>query len=138
MMNAQVENARCGRGVRLLVCISLLTLSASCGTDTPAGPQFGSIEGSVRNAATGVELSGVWVYLRIGHYSEWPSCTSGPQGNYRLDHIEEGTHALEAQMSGYNIYRADVDIPGGGTLTHDINLTPWQNCCSATGSEVPN
>jgi len=133
-----MKNAYFGDGLRLLVCVLLLALSASCGWDTPAGPQFGSVEGTVRSAATGVKLSGAWVYLEIGHYSEWPWCTSGPTGTYRLENIEEGTHTLVSQLTGYNVYVEDVDIPGGGVLTHDIHMTPWQTSGRGVESEVPN
>lgn len=74
------------------------------------------VSGRVRDSITGRNISGAEVRI-IDNVD-----TTGNNGRYSLNNVENGVHVISATKEGYYDYFATIDV--NGDLTHDINMAP--------------
>ncbi len=79
--------------------------------------QSGTVTGKVTDLQTGELLASARVYIAGGLTV---AVTRG-DGTYRLA-VPAGSHDLRVSAIGFTTGRATVQIPGGGTVTHDFAL----------------
>ncbi len=83
-----------------------------------AAQSTGTLAGTVTDAETGDPLPGVNVVL-----SEIDrGAATGPDGQFTLRDVAEGTYALEARFVGYTTVARTVDVTAGGTTRLRLRL----------------
>ncbi len=89
-------------------------------TPPVAAQSTGTLAGTVTDAETGDPLPGVNVVL-----SEIDrGAATGPDGQFTLRDVAEGTYALEARFVGYTTVARTVDVTAGGTTRLRLRLEP--------------
>ncbi len=84
----------------------------------PASAQgSGTVTGTVRDQQSGEPVAGA----RIGVVGSVLGTATRPNGSYRLQ-LAAGSHELRITAIGYALTRAQVQVTGGGTVTHDVSL----------------
>ncbi|MGH7508976.1 MAG: TonB-dependent receptor [Gemmatimonadales bacterium] len=78
----------------------------------------GTIVGTVTDKATGAPIAGATVEVEGTRRSS----TTGSDGGYRIDGIEDGTYTLRVRYIGYSPMESSVEVPGGGEVTADFAL----------------
>jgi hypothetical protein len=80
--------------------------------------QLGSLSGTVISAAGGAPISGAIVT------ADTVSGTSGPAGAYSLPSLDPDATNVFATAPGFDPAQAQVSIPPGAHVVHDITMTP--------------
>lgn len=99
-------------------------ISVACGAAAlllagPASAQQGAVTGRVVDAATRQPLADVRVTL-VGTAL---ATRTDDQGQYRIANVPPGTHELRVQLIGYGTEIQTVDVPLGGEVAVNFDLT---------------
>lgn len=82
----------------------------------------GTISGRITDRRTGEPIAGASV--EVLEDSHVPPATTDLDGNYTLD-VLQGSYTVRATAVGYYPAEAQVDVPGGGSVTADLALDPF-------------
>ncbi|MGE4618381.1 MAG: carboxypeptidase regulatory-like domain-containing protein [Planctomycetota bacterium] len=98
------------------------TVTVTDGADTVAdfalgGLTFGTVNGTVTDAATGEALEGVWVRVPTGGWTQ-----TNRSGVYEVTDVLTGTHNVRVFAQGYVNDSQSVDVLDGETSTADFAL----------------
>ena len=104
--------------VRLSVCL-VFVASFALAVCAYAQPAAGSIEGRVKNAATGDYLNNARVSVKGTNQV----VLTDPAGFYHLDNVAAGAVTLRALFTGLDDKETPVTVQSGQTVQQDINLS---------------
>lgn len=93
--------------------LSLLFASAAFG-------QAGTLEGTVRDAATGEVLPGANVSI-VGTTR---GAVTGLDGRFAIRDVPTGTHAVRVAVAGFNAFDATLTIDGETTFEVELHVDP--------------
>jgi hypothetical protein len=82
-----------------------------------AAPEYGNLEGTVTEAASGDPIEGAYVVLN------GDTTLTNASGDYSFTDVQVGTYTVTASMMGYNSSSEQVQILAGQTVTQDFELT---------------
>ncbi|MFB6272973.1 MAG: SusC/RagA family TonB-linked outer membrane protein [Salinibacter sp.] len=99
---------------RLLSALAVLALLLPATTFA----QTGTISGTVTEAETGNTLPGVNIALVELNQG----AATGPEGQYTIEGVPEGTYTLRATFVGYQDFTTEVTVEANETVTQDIEL----------------
>ncbi len=94
-----------------IACLVLSVLPAQASAQ-------GSLEGTIRAAATGQPLAGAQVYIPVLSLGG----ITGPAGGYELNGIPAGTHTVRITLIGYTTETREITIADGETARLDVAL----------------
>ncbi len=97
-------------GAACFIMVSLLTPLQAWGQ--------GSLEGVVRNAATGAPLAGAQIVI-VAHEI---GGISGPDGGFEVAGVPPGVHTVEISLIGYATVTREVTIASGQRARLDVEL----------------
>jgi iron complex outermembrane receptor protein len=113
----------------VLACVLALSLASTFGaetsgrTDAGTAPRSaaasGSIEGRVKNAATGAYLNNARVVVAGTNLLAF----TDESGTFRLSGVPSGARALEVFYTGLDVRQVSVDVQPGQSVTIDVGLT---------------
>jgi hypothetical protein len=110
-----------GRRTSIAVVVAALTLALGASSGAAAQAPGGVVRGTVRDSATGQELSGAVVEL-IG-----PSvrivARSDQRGTFQFSRVVDGRYRVSARLIGFAESGRDVDVTGGD-VSLSIPLSP--------------
>lgn len=93
---------------------------ADAGSPAPrSNTGTGSIEGRVKNAATGAYLNNARVVVAGTTLLAF----TDESGTFRLSGVPSGARALEVFYTGLDVRQVSVDVPAGQAVTVDVTLT---------------
>jgi TonB-linked SusC/RagA family outer membrane protein len=108
------------RRLRLTVCAGLVGLIVVSASAMAQATSVTAIEGTVKDAASGVPLQNAQVY--IGGQSGIGTSTN-TAGNYRLTNVPVGTVDVRVRLIGYGSSLKSVTVTVGQTARVDFQLT---------------
>lgn len=102
---------------RLIIVCACSWLPLSTATAQPAST--GTITGRILNPATGEFVRNAEVRIE----STGQSVASEAGGSYRLTRVPPGSVTVRVTYTGYTAVTAAINVPAGGTVTQDFELT---------------
>jgi hypothetical protein len=99
--------------VRLFLIVILLFATA------PLFAQNGSVQGTVKDSATGETLVGTRIELRALH----TGAIADANGHYIIKEIPAGTYELEVHLLGYESIKRSVEIISDETITLNFRIS---------------
>ena len=103
----------------------LVAISACGGSAVPRGNAH--LSGTVVDATTGLPVAGAKAcFVYRGSVTHICDNTSN-DGEFQLQRLPEGSHAVEVSKAGYVSARQDVDLSNGTTATVQVTLSPGLN-----------
>lgn len=84
-----------------------------------AQTETGTVVGQVVQTATGMPLSNVQVTVAGSNVGT----VTDQNGRFRIANVRPGTRQIRAQMIGYRTATETVEVPAGGTVTLNLQLT---------------
>lgn len=103
-----------------ILTIALAILLGSCSNDVEMS--YGTIFGVVSDSETGEPVRNASVILSPGNLTT----TTGNDGNYQFDKINEGTYKLQVSSYGYKTISRQISVMGNSQSMCDILLVPAQ------------
>lgn len=116
-------------GSSLLACMAVLmvALLVTAGCGSSGGDEvivdeglFGTIEGVVRDDATGMQLPGAEIRLESGMAVH--TTLSAANGGFSLPDLPAGNYRLAVYRSGYVVHQEGLSVEGGFLLRRDVRL----------------
>ena len=123
--------------------IYTVTIIAGVATDMGTirlslAPSAGTVQGIVKDASTGLALSGVTI--TVTGDTTWTAAT-GPDGSYQITGIMPGAVSISASKTGYYTVSGTGTVAAGGTLIFSPSLSttpPTVTTGDLKGSVVDN
>lgn len=109
-------------GLALFLLVSVLPVPQAFASATPPGAPAaapGTVTGRVRHAITGRYLNNARVTVRGSD----ALALTDESGTYQLPGVPAGRIELEVFYTGLDSRRVAVDVPAGGTVPQDVDLT---------------
>src|SRR5687767_2908275 len=119
--------------MKSLTAVLLLVVAVVSATDTLAAPaETGSITGRVRNIATGQYLNRARVAIRDTEHVVF----TDEYGTYRIANLRSGPVTLDVFYTDLDPQVVTVEVPAGGAVERNIDLTSVARYGAAAGGAV--
>ncbi len=106
------------------ITLGILIFFISCGEEDPAGPETGTIQGTVSDIDTKELINEVEIKIN-------DKVVFTTDGNYKIIQIPTGNHKIFAKKDVYVLFVAEVTIRSGDNI-HNIELEKMTSYCVRT------